>query len=124
MLQGRVLLVDDNEVNRIVACAMLDHWSVSYKCASDGKEAVEKWQRLKPDLILMDIQMPICDGYKATKRIRELERGNSRIPIIALTASEESIEREKCLKAGMDDFINKPFDQDDLYSKLKQWLAN
>ena len=102
---------------------MLDHWNIAYKCASDGKEAVEKWQRLKPDLILMDIHMPICDGYKATRRIRKLEQGNSRTPIIALTASNENLERDKCLKAGMDDFINKPFNQDDLYSKLKQWLA-
>ncbi len=123
MLNGRVLLVDDNEVNQMVAGAMLDHWSVSYKCATDGKEAVEKWQRLKPDLILMDINMPICDGYKATKRIRELEEGKSRTPIIALTASDENVEREKCLLAGMDDFINKPFDQEDLYSKLKHWLT-
>ena len=123
MLHGRILIVDDNEVNQLVACAMLDHWSVSYKCASDGKEAVKIWQRLNPDLILMDIQMPICDGYKATKQIRQLEQGDSRIPIIAITASDEGIERDKCLMAGMDDFINKPFDQEDLYTTLKKWLT-
>ncbi len=123
MLNSRVLLVDDNEVNQMIAGAMLDFWNISYKCANNGKEAVDKWQRLKPDLILMDIYMPVCDGYKATIRIRELEKDDARIPIIALSAGDERSEREKCLKAGMDDFINKPFKQDDLYSTLQKWLC-
>lgn len=123
MLQGRVLLVDDNEVNQLIAGAMLDHWNISYKCATNGEEAVDKWHRLKPDLILMDIYMPVCDGYKATQRIRELEMGTKRTTIIALSASNEQTERAKCLDAGMDDFINKPIEQDNFYSKLQKWLT-
>ena len=93
----------------MIAGAMLDFWNISYKCANNGKDAVDKWQRLKPDLILMDIYMPVCDDYKATKRIRELEKNETRIPIIAVSASNENTEHDKCLKAGMDDYINKPF---------------
>lgn len=122
MLHGRVLLVDDNEVNQLIAGAMLDHWNIPYQCATNGEEAVDKWQRLKPDLILMDIYMPICDGYKATKRIRELEMGTKRTTIIALSASDEQTERTNCLDAGMDDFINKPIELDNFYSKLQKWL--
>ena len=118
-----ILLVDDNEVNQMIASAMLEQWQLSFKCASDGKEAVDKWQRLKPDLILMDVQMPICDGYKATKRIRELEQGKKRTPIIALTANSYGDEQEKYLEMGMDDYLKKPFKQEELYSKLEKWLT-
>jgi len=122
MVWGRVLLVDDNQVNLMVACAMLDHWHVHYKCASDGKEAIDKWQRLKPDLILMDLQMPVCDGYSATKQIRDLESDETRTPIIALSATKENAVIDKCLTAGMDDFICKPFTSEELYEKLTKWL--
>ena len=115
--------VDDNEVNQLIAGAMLDHWNIPYKCATNGEEVVDKWQRLKPDLILMDIYMPVCDGYKATKRIRELEMGTKRTTIIALSANDELTERIKNLNASMDGFINKPIEQDDFYSKLKKWLT-
>jgi CheY-like chemotaxis protein len=123
MLSGRILLVDDNQVNQMVASAMLEQWNLKYKCANDGKEAVAKWQRLKPDLILMDIQMPICDGYKASKRIRTLENQQSRIPIIAMTANDCNDDfKAKYLLAGMDDYLAKPFDQNELFKKLSQWL--
>ena len=117
------MLVDDNQVNQMVTCAMLEHWKLNVKCASDGIEAVNKWKRLKPDLILMDVHMPVCDGYKATKQIRNLESAKLRIPIIALSADTGEQARNECQDAGMDDFICKPFESDELYEKLIKWLS-
>jgi len=121
-LNGRILLVEDNIVNQKVALSMLRKLGLYIETADDGKEAVEYWSQSKYDLILMDCQMPKLDGYAATKLIREQEQ-EEHIPIIALTANAMDGAEEKCLTAGMNDYIAKPFKQADLASILHKWLT-
>jgi len=121
-LNGRILLVEDNIVNQKVALSMLRKLGLYIETADDGKEAVEYWSQGKYDLILMDCQMPKLDGYAATKLIREQEQ-EEHIPIIALTANAMDGAEEKCLTAGMNDYLTKPFKQEDLASILHKWLT-
>jgi CheY-like chemotaxis protein len=123
MLQGKVLIVEDNEVNRLVAAAMLEQWQVNHVFAQNGKEAIEAWQKHQPDLILMDCQMPIMDGYESTRNIRRLEVNKTRVPIIALTANAMQGDRDKCVAAGMDDYLSKPFKENEIYAMLGKWLG-
>ena len=102
-----VLVAEDNPVNQKVTVAMLDRLGHRSILAADGTEAVAKWTDASIDLILMDVQMPKVDGLDATRRIRTLEKG-TRIPIIAMTAHAMSGDRERCLEAGMDDYVSKP----------------
>jgi PAS domain S-box-containing protein len=119
-LQGKCILVtDDNEMNRLVAATILESYGATILEAGDGEEAVQKALASNPDLILMDIQMPVMNGYDAT---RELRRKQSSIPIIALTANAIKGEQEKCLHAGMDDYIAKPFKEDELMHLLAKWI--
>jgi signal transduction histidine kinase/CheY-like chemotaxis protein len=106
-----VLLVEDNQVNRELTIAMLDSFGCSSDYAVNGQEAVDIYKSKAFDCILMDCQMPVMDGYTATGLIRafEAESGKKRTPIIALTAHASESERDKCLAAGMDDFLRKPF---------------
>ncbi len=121
---GRVLLAEDNFVNRKVALSMLSNLGLDVAVAEDGEEAVHKWADGAYDLILMDCQMPGMDGYQATRTIRERERqGGGHVPVIALTANALADDREKCLEAGMDDYLAKPFTLDDLAGALGKWLA-
>jgi CheY-like chemotaxis protein len=96
-----------------------------YKCiifeAKDGNEAVEQYEKEKPDIILMDIQMPNKNGYEATHEIRQLQGGGT-IPIVAITAGIMSGDREKCLEAGLDDYLSKPIIEVDLEQLLIKWL--
>ncbi|HSC69637.1 MAG TPA: response regulator [Cellvibrio sp.] len=123
-LSGRVLLAEDNPVNQEVARAMLRHVGVTLKIANNGQEAVDMLQRETFDLVLMDCQMPVMDGFEATASIRqrEAELGLASIPIIALTANAISGDREHCLARGMDDYLSKPFGQQQLRSILARWL--
>ncbi|MBK6982547.1 MAG: response regulator [Betaproteobacteria bacterium] len=123
-LAGRVLLVEDNAVNREIARAMLARGNVTVDCAEDGLEAVEHAAATRFDLILMDCQLPKLDGYQATGQIRKYEKasGSSRVPIIALTANAIRGDRERCLEAGMDDYLSKPFRLDELQEMLRRWL--
>ena len=107
----RVLVVDDNEVNRFVASEHLQQRGYVTDQAVDGREAFEKFEANEYACLLMDCQMPVMDGYAATRAIRDLERatGRERTPIIALTAHALAGERERVLAAGMDDFLSKPF---------------
>ena len=105
----RVLLADDNETNQYVAISMLEEAGHQVVAADNGREAFEKWEESSFDLILMDVQMPEMDGYEATGAIRQREaQGDSRIPIIGLTANAMKGDREACLQAGMDDHVPKP----------------
>jgi len=91
--------------------------------AADGREAFEAVERGGVDLILMDCQMPVMDGYRATALIRELERDSgTRVPIIALSANALQGDRELCLDAGMDDHVPKPIDPKLLYSTIEHWI--
>lgn len=119
----RILVADDNEINRQVAQRMLERLGCSVHSACNGMEVVEMARKLRYDLILMDCQMPEMDGYHATARIRESEVQRSRVPIIALTAHAMQGEREKCVAAGMDDFLSKPIRPQALRETLERWLG-
>lgn len=124
-LVGRVLVVDDNEFNREIIEEMLTHLGLSVTLANDGQQAVDSITRAAlPDVILMDIQMPVLDGYAATERIRQWEAENSRprLTIIALAANAFEDDRQHCLAVGMDDFLTKPVELDVLKSVLHKWL--
>ncbi|MET1055501.1 MAG: response regulator, partial [Pedobacter sp.] len=116
-----ILVVEDNIVNKLLAKTIINRIAPDAQLleASNGEEALEVFDQA--DLILMDIQMPVMNGYEAAKTIRERE-GGRRVPIIALTAGNVKGEKEKCLKAGMDDFIAKPFVEDTIIRLFKDWL--
>jgi len=116
-----ILVVEDNIVNKLLAKTIINRIAPDAQLleASNGEEALEVFDQA--DLILMDIQMPVMNGYEAAKAIREREEGR-RVPIIALTAGNVKGEKEKCLKAGMDDFIAKPFVEDTIIRLFKDWL--
>nr|WKN35665.1 PAS domain S-box protein [Tunicatimonas sp. TK19036] len=118
-----ILLVDDNPMNRILARKMIHNIlpDASVKEAQDGADAVEKFLECNADIILMDIQMPVMSGYEASKKIREHDKDHH-ATIIALTASAVSGERERCLEAGMNDYLSKPFVLDTLKVKLEKWV--
>jgi len=123
-LSGHVLLVEDNPVNRQVAQRLLSLAGLTVDSAENGQEAVEMLERNRYDAVLMDCQMPVLDGYGATKRRRSAEtaRGLPRIPIIAMTANAMMGDREKCLEAGMDDYLSKPINRGVLTDTLHRWI--
>ncbi len=113
-----VLLVEDYETNQKLATKQLEDAGFYVTLAEDGQKAVDLFSKTRFDVILMDIQMPVMDGYEATRRIRESEESENRIPIIAMTAHAIKGYREKCLKAGMDDYITKPLKKEILISTV------
>ncbi|MBS1161399.1 MAG: hypothetical protein H6R15_3818 [Proteobacteria bacterium] len=117
----RVLLVEDNEVNRELAEEMLTAVGLTVETAANGQQAVEAVRRKSYDLLLMDCQMPVMDGYQATRQIRA-EPCGARLPIVAMTANALAADRQRCLDAGMDDHIPKPIDVSVLYGTLARWL--
>ena len=123
-LQGEVLLVEDNPVNAMVARGMLEHLGLQVRSAEDGEQALAEMQRLRPDLVLMDCQMPHLDGWQATRRWRALEQAGTspRLPIVALTANVVQGDRERCLAAGMDGYLPKPIDPTRLAEVLQRHL--
>ncbi|MBI4743001.1 MAG: DUF3365 domain-containing protein [Betaproteobacteria bacterium] len=124
-LSGRVLVVEDNATNQKVVEAMLGKLGVSSVPATDGQQGVDAILRGEPvDLVLMDLHMPVMDGYAATERIRQWEKegGRPRRPIVALTADAFEADRQRCLAAGMDDFLTKPVGFDILAELLGRWL--
>jgi CheY-like chemotaxis protein len=121
-IDAHVLLVDDNEMNRFVAQGYLARLGCRVSVAADGHEAVAAATAASFDLVLMDCQMPVMDGYQATGKIRQLAGAASRVPIIAMTAHALASEREKCLAAGMDDHLAKPVRPADLAAALRRNL--
>jgi signal transduction histidine kinase/DNA-binding response OmpR family regulator len=121
-----VLLVEDNLVNQRVAVAVLKRGGYGIDVACDGTEALIALENERYDAVLMDCQMPKLDGYEATRLIRELEAQageDGRIPVIAMTANAMTGDRERCLAAGMDDYITKPVNPKSLFAILDQWIA-
>ena len=114
----KILLVDDNEINQEIVMGLLENSKIELDIASNGKEGVERFQPDKYTLILMDIQMPIMDGYEATKIIREKDKD---IPIIAITANAMKDDIAKSLEAGMNSHINKPIDVEELYETILKY---
>lgn len=117
----RILLAEDNAVNRTVALAQLTKLGYDADAVNNGAQAVEAVRRGGYDLVLMDCQMPVMDGFEATRRIRQSERPD--IPIIALTASAMSGDHEQCLRQGMNDYLSKPVDLVRLEELLDKWLC-
>ena len=121
----QVLVAEDNDVNQMVAEHLLTSLGVSVAMTSDGTEAVAAFQNKSFDLILMDCQMPVVDGYEAASQIRELESGTGkRIPIVAMTAHAAATDREACLAAGMDDFVSKPITSQALLDVIRRNLPS
>lgn len=119
---AKILIADDNKVNMLLAKTILKKIapSATIIAVENGTQAVAEFDRLLPDIIFMDIQMPEMNGYDATKLIRAKETGKN-VPIIALTAGNVMGEKERCLEAGMDDFIAKPFVEDTINEMLEKW---
>jgi CheY-like chemotaxis protein len=125
-LEGHILLAEDNQVNQIVALAMLEQYDLEVDVVENGTEALEAYLAKPYDLVLMDCQMPHMDGFEATAEIRRREvaaGAKTSIPIIALTANAMSGAREQCLAAGMSDFVSKPFTVEAITEMLARWLT-
>jgi CheY-like chemotaxis protein/nitrogen-specific signal transduction histidine kinase/HPt (histidine-containing phosphotransfer) domain-containing protein len=120
---GSILLAEDNLVNQQVAQRMLETLGYRVDVVSDGQQAVEAVARMHYDAVLMDCQMPVLDGYRATSAIRSHERADEHLPILALTAHAIAEERERCVAAGMDDFVTKPVTRATLETVLGRWIA-
>jgi len=118
-LSLRILLADDNLVNQRVAMTMLAKMGHRITLATNGLEALELWRQSDFDLVLMDVQMPEMTGLQATMQIRREEAIGAHVPIVAMTASAMSEERDRCLAAGMDDFISKPVS----YNVIEQMIT-
>ena len=122
-----VLLVEDNTVNRMVAEGMLQQFHCKVDMAANGAEALRCFTESDYDLVFMDCQMPVMDGFEAVSKIRELESrdgGRRRTPIVALTANALKGDRDQCIAAGMDDYVSKPFCVDDLRNALERQLGS
>jgi signal transduction histidine kinase/CheY-like chemotaxis protein len=120
----RILIAEDNPVNQRVASRMLQQAGHTVEIASNGRDAVERFSTGAFDMILMDVHMPLLDGFEATARIREIERSRgSRIPVIALTASAMTGDRERCLQAGMDGYLSKPVSRDELLRIIGEFMC-
>jgi CheY-like chemotaxis protein len=118
-----VLVVEDNPVNQIVAVRALERCGCRTELAADGHEALQALARYHYDVVLMDCQMPGLDGYAATAELRRRETDGRHTPVIAMTAHGMTGDRERCLQAGMDDYICKPMKQQILAGMLRRWLS-
>lgn len=118
---GKILLVEDNSVNQKLALVLLKKEDYPVDLVENGLLAVQAFQKNSYNLILMDIQMPEMDGLEATRRIREIESEENHIPIIATTAHALEGDFERCLEAGMDDYISKPLNHEALYAMIRKW---
>lgn len=118
---SQILVVDDNEMNRLVAATILKNYGAVIGEARQGLEAIEKLEQQPYDLVLMDVQMPVMDGLEATREIRATLK--NQLPVIALTALAIPGDREKFLKAGMNDYLAKPFDESSLLTVVTKWLG-
>jgi len=122
-LRGRVLVAEDNESNLIVVRTHLERFGLQVDVVSDGEQALNRLAEESFDLVLMDCQMPVIDGFVATQTLRQREAGTPRhLPVIALTANAMQGDRERCLAAGMDDYLAKPFTGEEMFAALTRWL--
>jgi two-component system sensor histidine kinase/response regulator len=118
-----ILLAEDHPVNQKVALILLERFGFKADAVATGREAVDAFNKYAYELILMDVMMPEMDGFEATRLIREAEKeSGGHIPIIALTAMAMVGDRERCIQAGMDDYITKPIDPELLKAKLMSWI--
>jgi hypothetical protein len=122
-MMGMILLVEDNKMNQLVSTKLLEKLGFAFDIANHGGEAVRAIQAKEYDAILMDCQMPEMDGYEATAEIRRLEGTARHTPIIAMTAAAMEGDRERCLDAGMDDYITKPVRLESVAGVLQRWTT-
>jgi signal transduction histidine kinase/ActR/RegA family two-component response regulator len=122
----RVLIVEDNFINQVLMIEIMKKWSADYYIAGNGLEALKEMERQQFDMILMDLQMPVMDGYEATKQIRSAQSNiiNSTVPIIAVSADAYEATRLKALECGMNDYISKPFSHDGLFELINKWMLS
>lgn len=124
LLKGaHILLIEDNPANQIIIRHLLEMVGCSVDCADNGQQAMQKIVAAQYDLIVMDVQMPVMNGYETARRIRS-ELKFRQLPVIAMTANATPEDRKRCLDAGMDDFIAKPIYQDQMYLILAKWLPD
>ncbi|MCZ8109498.1 MAG: ATP-binding protein [Betaproteobacteria bacterium] len=123
-MEGVVLLVEDNEVNRLIGSEMLRSFGLEVKLANDGQQALQLLEQHRVDLVLMDIGMPVLDGHEATRRLREREQRLKlpRVPVVALTAYAFESDAAKALDAGMDAHLAKPYSREQLKELVQRWL--
>jgi two-component system sensor histidine kinase/response regulator len=121
--RGHVLVVEDSFTNQLVAVGILEHLGYSAEVAGNGLEALTAMERTTFDAVLMDCQMPEMDGYAATAEIRRREGSTRHTPVIAMTASATAGDRERCLEAGMDDYVPKPVHPDEVVIALGRWVS-
>jgi CheY-like chemotaxis protein len=120
-----LLVAEDNEVNQIVFTQILDELGLHYKIVDNGGSAFEVWKSHHPALILMDVSMPVMNGHQATQAIRKAEQeepDRGRTPIVGVTAHALAGDKERCLDAGMDDYLSKPISPEKLEAKIREWL--
>jgi CheY-like chemotaxis protein len=118
----RVLIAEDNAINQKLAVVLLRRHGFEVEIAENGQEAVDKLRELQIDMVFMDCHMPVMDGYEATAEIRRLEAAVGRhTPIIAMTAAAMQTDRDRCLAAGMDDYLSKPVLADELRLVIEEW---
>ena len=117
-----ILIAEDNMINQKVIERMVQKLGYRAHLVANGKEALEALSRAPYGLVFMDCQMPEMDGFEACREIRGRDLPTSRIPIIAITANAMKGDRERCLAAGMDDYVSKPFKQDDLKNVIEKWI--
>jgi CheY-like chemotaxis protein len=120
---SRILVAEDNAVNQRLMSKLLAKMGHAVEIAGNGRLAVEAATSQNYDLILMDCLMPVLDGFEATTAIRRQESPGRRVPIIALTANAMKGDRERCLEAGMDDYLSKPIDAGRLHAAIRRWTA-
>jgi CheY-like chemotaxis protein len=121
---GTILVVEDNRINQKVLSHQLINLGYAIEVAANGAEAIEKIKARRYDLVFMDVQMPVMDGFQATREIRNLDQHLSSIPIVAVTANAFQSEREKCLSFGMDGYLTKPVDKEQLKEALERWAPS
>ena len=119
----RVLVAEDDEINRLVVLRVLGDLGFRAEAVGNGRDVLAALERAPFDLVLMDCQMPVLDGYQTTRRIRRGEGDGRHLPIVAVTAHALKGERERCLAAGMDDYVSKPFTEEGLAAVLDRWLG-
>lgn len=120
----QILVVEDNEINKKLITCVLERKNIICDVASNGEEALMACLKKEYDIIFMDCQMPVMDGYESTLKIREAEGEKKHTIIIAMTANAMESEREKCLKCGMDQYISKPIDFEAMFTMIEEYIEN